>query len=131
MAQKATIAAVAPAWYTDDNAIVRLRVQEAVTRQRAPLLVQIVHQGLREGVFTTAYPDQSGEVILALLQAMGDTHARMLLAYVQDRDAPRCIEGIVATHAAYMDALERVLGAPAQSLYRADAAGVKTWLAAL
>ena len=130
-AQQATIATVAPVWYTDDNAVVRLRVQEAVVKQRAPLLVEIVQQGLREGVFTTAHPDQVGEVLLALLQAMGDTHARLLLAYMQDRDAPRCIDGIVTTHAAYMDAVERVLGAPAQSLYRADAAGVKMWLAVL
>jgi len=130
-AQQATISAVARVWYTDDNAVVRLRVQEAVVKQRAPLLVQIVYQGLREGVFTTAHPDQAGEVLLALLQAMGDTHAQLFLAYMQDHDAPRCINAIVATHAAYMDAVERVLGAPAHSLYRADTAGVQTWLAVL
>ena len=130
-AQQATIAEVARVWYTDDNAVVRLRVQEAVVKQRAPLLIQIVHQGLREGVFTTPHPNESGEILLALLQTMGDTHARLFLAYAQDRDARRCIDGIVSTHAAYMDAVERVLGAPAHSLYRADADGVKKWLATL
>ena len=33
----------------------------------------------------------------------------------QERDEKRCIEEIVATHAAYLDAIERVLGAPPHS----------------
>jgi TetR/AcrR family transcriptional regulator, transcriptional repressor for nem operon len=67
-------------WYTDENAIVRQKVDAAVLEQRAPLLSEIVKQGIGEGVFTYAYPDQSGEVILALLQGMGNKHAGLLLA---------------------------------------------------
>jgi len=118
-------------WYSDDNAIVRQKVDEAVVKQRAPLLTEIVRQGIREGVFTTAYPDQAGEVILSLLQGMGNTHARLLLSLEQERDELRCIEAIVTTHAAYMDAIERVVGAPPNSFYRTDAEAVKVWVAAL
>ena len=63
-------------WYTDDNAIVRQKVDEAVREQRAPLLNEIVRQGIREGAFTIAYPDQAGDVILSLLQGMGNAHAK-------------------------------------------------------
>jgi len=118
-------------WYTDDNAIVRLKVDEAVLRQRAPLLTEIVRQGIGEGIFTIAYPNNAGEVILSLLQGMGNTHARLLLSLEQERDDLRCIEEIVATHAAYMDAIERVLGAPPHSFYRTDAEAVNVWVAAL
>jgi hypothetical protein len=97
----------------------------------APLLAAIVRQGVREGVFTTTYPDQAGEVILSLLQGMGNTHARLLLSSGQERDELRRIEDIVTTHAAYMEAVERVLGAPPNSLYRTDAEAVKVWVAAL
>lgn len=118
-------------WYTDDNAVVRQKVDEAIFAQRAPLLTEIVHQGIREGSFTTTYPDKAGEVILSLLQGMGNTHARLLLSLEQESDDLRCIEATVTTHAAYMDAIERVLGAPPHAFYRANAEAVKVWVAAL
>lgn len=130
-AQKASVVELLRVWYTDDNAIVRQKVDEAVLEQRAPLLSEIVRQGIREGVFTTAYPDQAGEVILSLSQGMGNTHARLFLSLDQGRDETRCIEDIVAIHAAYIDAIERVLGAPPNSLSRIDAEAVKVWVTAL
>ena len=36
-------------------------MDEAVFRQRAPLVTAIVRQGVQEGVFTTAFPDQAGK----------------------------------------------------------------------
>jgi AcrR family transcriptional regulator len=131
IARKADVVKLVRVWYTDDNAIIRQKVDEAVLQQRAPLLTEIVHQGIREGSFTTAYPDQAGEVILSLLQSMGNTHARLLLSLEQEGDDERCIEQIVATHAAYMDAIERVLGASPHSFYRADAVAVNIWVAAM
>jgi AcrR family transcriptional regulator len=131
IAHKADVVKLGRVWYTDDNAIVRQKVDEAVVRQRAPLLTAIVRQGIQEGVFTTAYPDQAGEVILSLLQGMGNTHARLLLSLEQERDELRRVEDIVTIHAAYMDAIERVIGAPPHSLYRTNAEAVNVWVAAL
>jgi AcrR family transcriptional regulator len=131
IAHKADVVRLGRVWYTDDNAIVRQKVDEAVLEQRAPLLTEIVRQGVREGVFTTAYPNQAGEVILSLLQGMGNAHARLLLSVDRETDEQRRVEEIVAVHAAYMDAVERVLGAPPNSLYRTDAEAVKVWVAAL
>ena len=78
---------------------------------------------------------------MSLLQGMENTHARLLLSLRKEsggatgsRDLP-CIHdivgSIVATHVAYVDAIERVLGAPSGSLYRADAQAVKLWVAVL
>src|SRR5947209_1773717 len=86
IAHKADIVKLGRVWYSDENAIVRQKVDEAIFQQRAPLLTEIVRQGIREGIFTTAYPDNAGEVILSLLQGMGNTHARLLLSFEQYGD---------------------------------------------
>ncbi len=135
IAHKTAVVELLRVWYTDDNVIIRQKVDEAVVEQRAPLLTEIVRQGIREGVFSTSYPDQAGEVMLSLLQGMGNTHARLLLLLDQVRNESGCIDrivaDIVAVHAAYMEAIERVLGASPDSLYRADAEAVKVWVTAL
>lgn len=118
-------------WYSDDNAVVRQKVDEAIFEQRAPLLAEIVRQGVRESSFTTAYPDKAGEILMSLLQGMGDTHARLFLALDRGDDDPRYIREIVVTHAAYMDAVERVLGAPQNSFSRTDPEAVNVWVQAL
>lgn len=128
-ARSADVARIARVWYSDSNAVVRLRVTKAVIEQRAPLLNIIVRQGLQEGAFTTAYPDRTGYVIMTMLQGMGDIHAELLLQLDQTRDNDQhLIEEIVAVHAAYMDAIERTLGAPAHAFYRADFATVQHWV---
>jgi AcrR family transcriptional regulator len=137
MAHRADLITVAQVWYTDDNALVRSKVDQAVFEQRAPLVADIIRQGTREGTFTAAFPDQAGEAVLSLLQGMGNTHARLLLSLVQENgkaaegDRAREIEQIVVTHAAYMEAIERLLGAPPNCLARTDAEAVKVWVAAL
>ena len=127
--QRANVAEFGRVWYRDENAIVREKVAAAILQQRAPLLTQIARQGVQEGAFTTACPDQAGEVVMSLLQGMENTHARLLLSSEKERDVPRVIEDVVTTHAAYMDAIERVLGAPPNCLYRADAEAAMLWVA--
>lgn len=131
MAQKHSVAQLLKVWYNDDNAVVRQKVDEAVVKQRAPLLTEVVRQGIQEGTFTTAYPEQAGEIILALLHGMSNTHAHLLLALVETPGETEYVDAVVATHAAYMDAIERVLGVPSDSLLRTNADMVKMWVAAL
>jgi len=128
---KADIVKLSRVWYTDANAIVRQKVDEAVTKQRAPLITKIIHQGIQEGIFTTPYPDQSGEVVLSLFQGMGTIHAQLLFNPDQDLTEPQIREKIIAVYDAYMDAIERVLGAPNTSLRRSDEEAVDVWLNAV
>jgi len=132
MERKAEVIRIGRVWYSDSNAIVRLRVAEALARQRAQLLGEIVRQGVEEGSFVVAYPDYAGEVIMALLQAMGDRHAELLFTLDQTRDNDqRLIEEIVTIHAVYMDAIERVLGVPLHTFYRTNAEAVQRWMEAI
>jgi AcrR family transcriptional regulator len=133
IAHKEDVVRLERVWYGDENAVVRQRMNEAVIEQRAPLLNEIVRQGIQEGVFTFAYPEQAGEIILALLQGMGDTHAKLLIraAYESEDCLSDIADRIVRIHAAYMDAVEHVLGAPANCLYRADSEAVMMWVNAI
>jgi hypothetical protein len=68
---------------------------------------------------------------MSLLQGMGNTHARILLSLGVESDENQCIESITTTHAAYMDAIEHVLGAPVNSLHRTNFNAVKVWVSAI
>ena len=118
-------------WYTDDNAIIRQKADEAAIERRAPLLNTIAQQGLREGVFKLADPERAGEIILALIQGMSNTHAKLLLSLDKSINEAGCIEGIIDTYNAYMAAIERVLGAPEKTLSRLEAEPVRLLVAAL
>jgi AcrR family transcriptional regulator len=121
---------LARVWYRDDNILVREKVNAAVFKQRAPLLNLIVEQGAREGAFTTAHPEHAGQVILSLLQGMGNAHISLLYALDEEADEAQCVEQIIAVQAAYMDAMERALGAGPNSLNRLTPEAVSVWAAA-
>ncbi|GCE50021.1 TetR family transcriptional regulator [Thermosporothrix hazakensis] len=130
-AHKVEVMKIGRVWYTDANALIRLRVDEAVFQQRAPLLAEIVRQGVQEGVFTAPSPEKTGEIIMALLQSMGNTHSRLLLSVGRERDDDeRIIEEVVTTFAAYMEAIERVLGVPTNTFTRTDAEEARFWVEA-
>ena len=131
LAQRALIADLLHVWFADDNAIVREKADEMIVQRRAPLLNAIVRQGIQEGVFTTPYTDQAGEVILSITRGMGNALLRLILAFEKDDHEPHYIDDMVANTAAAAEAIERVLGAPTNSLYRPDAEAIKAWLALL
>ncbi len=132
MERKAEVVRIGRVWYSDSNAVVRLRVTEAIARQRAQLLGEIIQQGIEEGSFAVSYPDKAGEVIVVLLQGMGDRHAELLFALDQARDNDqRLIAEVVMIHAVYLDAIERVLGVPPQTFRRTNAEAVQRWIEAL
>jgi AcrR family transcriptional regulator len=132
IAHKVDVVELAQIWYTDSNAIVRQKVDEAIFAQRSPLLTEIVQQGVQEGSFTIPYPEKAGEILLSLLQGMGNTHAQLLLSLNQEeadrRSNEEIITDIIETHAAYMDAIERVLGTVPNALYRTDPEAVDVWV---
>jgi AcrR family transcriptional regulator len=124
-ARKAFFLSLLRVWYTDDNAIVRQKVLAAGFKRVTPFLTAIIHQGIREGVLTTEYPDHVGQLLLSLMQSLGDSIAELLLSHEPSRDPLQLIESTVA---AYTDALERVLGAPTGSLEIVDAGTLREWV---
>jgi TetR/AcrR family transcriptional repressor of nem operon len=118
-------------WYAPDNVTFRHKVDLAVAKRLAPLLTIIVRQGVDEHRFATAYPEQAGAIVTALIQALQDAMARQLLAAAhRSPDAPT-VKEMVATHAAHIEAVERYLGIPAGALHHVDARAVNSWIRAV
>jgi AcrR family transcriptional regulator len=126
-AQKTFMLELLKVWVSDENAIVRQKMQEMTIKQVIPLLTKIIRQGVSEGVFTTAYPDQVSHVIIYILQGLSDTLIDLLLSTDTERDG-RHVESTMAAFAAALgDATERVLGAPAGSLQLVNIHVLKEW----
>jgi AcrR family transcriptional regulator len=115
-------------WYSDDNAIVRSRVEAGTRAWRAELVDAIVAEGVADGSFSPTTPARSGEMVMALLHSMGDAHAGKMLQFGHSRESGAALAtAVVNIHAAYMTAIERLLGMADGSLRRTDAAAVRTW----
>ncbi len=123
-ARKEFLLALLRIWYADDNALIRQKTRAMAIKRIAPQIQVIVQQGIQEGSLTTAYPEQVGELILNLIQDLGETLAGLYLAFDPAHDDMLRIE---RTTAAYTDALERVLGAPSASLLLVDAQTLREW----
>ena len=100
IARQAVIADLMRVWFADENAIVRGKTEEVFVQRRAPLLNTIVRQGIQEGVFTTPYPDQAGQIILSITRGMGNAALKLVLAFEQEGEQLHYIDDIVAANAA-------------------------------
>jgi AcrR family transcriptional regulator len=126
-AQKSLMLAILRVWIADENAIVRQKILSMTLKQVAPLLTDIIHQGVQEGVFTTAYPEQVSHLVIHILLGLSDTLIELIIASETDID-PACIESTVSDFIkALRDAMERILGAPSGSLKLVDPEVLKQW----
>lgn len=125
--RKSFLLALMHVWYTDDNVLMRLKLRRAGVKRMSPLLTTIIRQGLHEGVLTTPYPDEIAQVVVGLIEGLGDMLAEQILAHPEDRMSRQQIE---RTTAAYCDALERTLGAASGSLQLIDNQTIEEWLVA-
>ncbi len=123
-ARKDYILSLTRVWYADDNALVRQKEQANLIRWATPLIAGIVRQGVQEGMFNTAFPDQIGELLLYLLYHMGDAMVDLIFSSETKEIELAYAEKLVAS---YNDALERVLGAPAGSLNLMDTETLTEW----
>jgi AcrR family transcriptional regulator len=124
-ARQNLMVAMLPVWYAPENLAFRMLVDRATAKRLAPLLSAIVRQGVDEDHFATAYPEQAGAIIVAIVQALQNAIAQHLLTTGSK------VKEMVAAHGAHIEAIERYLGVPAGTLYRADARAVNSWVAAL
>jgi AcrR family transcriptional regulator len=119
------IMALLKGWYSDSNAIVRQKVSAAGVKWYAPMMTEIICQGIREGVMSNPFPEQTGEVILSLSLGLGESMIGLFLPNgLHLKDLPQ----IEAAMAAYTFAIERILGLPSGSIQLADMAMMREWV---
>jgi AcrR family transcriptional regulator len=112
-------------WYSDENVLARQKMMALMVKHVTPLFMKIIHQGVREGVFTTPYPEYASQVIINLVQPLGDTFAKMLLS--EDEKHSNALQEAENLVVAYNDALERILGVPKGSIHLMDTEALKEW----
>lgn len=112
-------------WYSDENAIVRHKLHSLQVKRFTPWLEEIIREGIQQGVFQTRYPDQAARVVISLLEDLGYATAELILSEERKSDDLPHLERIVT---ATVDALERVLGAPAGCMPRASREELSLWL---
>jgi hypothetical protein len=89
------------------------------------MMTEIIRQGIREGVMNNPYPEQTGEVILALSLGLGEG---MIDFFLPDGLHPEDLPKIEALMAAYGNALERILGVPPDSIQFIDMGMMREWV---
>ena len=99
----------------EDNALLRQKLSQESMRTTAPLLEAIIRQGCDEGVFDTGHPHEASLIITGMGLHLADAFIDAIAAdgnVGADISGPH-IQGVLA---AYVDAFERILGAPSGSL---------------
>lgn len=112
--------------YADENALFQRKWRAAALIRVSPLLAHILRQGIEEGILTTTYPEQSGEVILSMILDLSETLGVLLSSADADQ---RAQSQIASTVSAYTEALERVLGVAPGTLQLVDEETLRQWFA--
>ena len=120
-ARKSYILSLMRMWYADENMLVRQKAQRGMAKRYAPLLAGIIRQGIDEGVMATPFPDQVGEMLMTMIQGLGDSFIEMIFS--ESTDLAQA-EKLVSAHRL---ALERMLSAPAGSMNLVDFDTLKEW----
>jgi AcrR family transcriptional regulator len=122
--QPEVLPALLRTWFSDDNTIVREQLRRSTAVRLAPLLVGIVRQGQAEGTFSASSAEGVAGVLLVLILGLNETGTELFLARQANTIS---FEEVECRLAAYVEALERVLGLPAASLAIGDRAALRQW----
>jgi AcrR family transcriptional regulator len=103
-------------WHDENNALLRQKMTQGSMRTTAPMLESIIRQGCAEGAFDTDYPHEAAGIITGMGLHLADAFIDAIEA---DGATGSDISGPHAQQAvgAYLQAFERILGAPAGSLH--------------
>ena len=125
--QKELFLSVLHVYFDDGNATFRVKARRGKTLRLAPLLARVIRQGRAEGVFQASSPERTAEIVWGLEQDLSDSLGLLLLSASHGHDVD--LQQLQTTVAAYREAIERVLGAPAGSL-QLDRTPLVEWLCA-
>ena len=122
--QKDLVLAIMEVWKSDGNAVVREKLRRLTASRMVPLLSTVVRQGVDEGTFDVASPDETTKVLLALMQGFQEIAMDLFIARqagtIKFDDVRRSI-------ASFTEAFERILGIPKRSVTLADEATLRFW----
>jgi AcrR family transcriptional regulator len=116
--------AVARAWYSDHNALVRDRMRSMVSTRLTPLIAAILSQGKARGDFHLSSPEHAAAVLVGLLLDTSTATVDLLFARL---DGTIPFDDVECAIAAYNEAFERILGLGPGSFEIIDSATLHFW----
>jgi AcrR family transcriptional regulator len=118
------VLAIIEVWKSDGNAVVREKLRRLTASRMVPLFSTVVRQGVEEGAFDVASPDETTKVLLTLMQGFQEIAMDLFIARqagtIKFDDVRRSI-------ASFTEAFERILGIPKRSVTLADEATLRFW----
>ena len=122
--QRELVLAIIEIWNSDGNAIVREKLRRLTVSRMVPLLSTVIEQGIDEGVFRVASPDESATVFVSLLLGFQELANEYFIA----RQAGTItFEAVQRSVASFTEAFERILGIPRGSLTLTDEPTLHFW----
>lgn len=109
----------------DENVLLRVRLWQGTLRAVAPLFAEVIRQGVSEGVYDVAYPEESAQILMGMAQALSDSVNHLLLTNEPGVDR---LDILNRQMAAYQSSVERMLAAPPGSLHILQIDQIRQWL---
>ena len=103
--------------YSDDNIFLRHKFNSKSIEHSLPLMTTILEQGKQEGVFDIEDAAVTARMILLFGISIASLNARLLMDFETN---PESIQEILAHFRAYQSSVERMLGAPKNSIQAFD-----------
>lgn len=122
--QKDLMLAIIEVWNSDGNAIVREKVRRLSERIMIPLFSAVVKQGLEEGTLHVDSPDETAQVLVALMLGFQLQATDLFMARQAGVITFEVVQRAVAANTT---AFERILGIPKGSLTLTDEPTLRFW----
>lgn len=124
--RKAEIIEVARVLFTDDNILLRHKLQKEVLKVTAREMAKIIQQGVEEGTFSTKFIPETAEIVMTIIFSLSETLNELLFNPQEDDDP---IPFALRKQAAVQAAIEHLLGAPPGSMPIVEEAIITAWFA--
>ena len=121
---KDELLAIMQAMRKEENMILQFKSQKKLAQTLVPELTKIVVQGVDEALFKVEFAEESAEIAFAIQNAMADTFVDLIL-FPENYDEPAALAK--RKIAAMQTAIERVFGAPPESLPLIDEQSLIPW----
>jgi AcrR family transcriptional regulator len=122
---KAILMELLKTWYSDENALARQKMLAKSSQHLGPYFTEIIKQGVREGLFTTPYPEIASQVTINLFYDLAHTSGHIFIS--ADAGQSESLQEAETLFTAYSDVIERILGAPKGSIQPMTDEALKAW----
>lgn len=99
--------------YRDENLLLRRSINAKNRERTVPLFAKLIEQGVREGLFSVSHPHETAGLLFDLGVSFAEVMIPLFLSLTQN---PGNREIIKRSYAVYQQSMERILGAPADSI---------------